>query len=790
METRSKGKHISNTPISTRSSAKSSKARELKLKALYHSSLSHTTDSNSSEEREPTRTTSSHQSNIITFKETSMSPIQIMSKTDSNDELTSTITPDKPQDTPTQFTNEVEATADEVTETAEQREARRKAHPMKDIQEPLPTDCLFGRGGGTNHHPGNKLYRKMVEDKKEFYLNSKRLDKPLVAMEIIKEWRDLDPPGRFLKQDEVTKLWCDVGDKKAREKTSQALREKSVKEREDDDCDKKTRFETGTKLQRGNLITRDHSLGTEIVGNNDYFSMEGFSWDEQQENVERTSPYVRQNSANLPANHPMHQYGGYRHPSRPPPPHHHYGPPLPPPHFPSPHHPYYPPQHDYQAYRPPSGPSHDRGRNNSLSMNPLPGASTSIPATNSFEDEKLRSSWGHAPSHSYDGRAPPPLPSPHYYGYAPPPPGWEPPHYAQGSPSNHQQPSPPSHPHNGQPAPQSAFEAYGNNPQYYDQTKLAGSPQDFTKIAVLMSQDEDKTTHHEEKFERRNSNRSIDRSSSWGGYEKKQSLVLRDTSIGSFAPFDVPDDEEGNEFFDESVIQRSKSMPFTNNPNHSEDYFPSPPQPLQTRKKFEYIKKDVDAEKSSLMRKISGGSLRNTATFPLDGAVRPDPVKRETSNQSESMETKRQVKRVVLSRDMSAVSRSLKEEQSQKAPPLRADLIDRNLSVEINKLGLGDRPTSLGRLTTDQMLSSLLDDDLNESSLLESKPLTVGDRITTVDVMAMGIPAGDREQSCDIDDALELIMEDDKGVDAPSAVNEDIAAKWLKGESFAEDDPK
>lgn len=67
----------------------------------------------------------------------------------------------------------------------------------------------------------------MVEDKKLDYVNSKRLDKPLVAMEIIKYWREQQPPGRFLKLDEKTGMWNDVGDKKAREKTSQALREKA-----------------------------------------------------------------------------------------------------------------------------------------------------------------------------------------------------------------------------------------------------------------------------------------------------------------------------------------------------------------------------------------------------------------------------------------------------------------------------------------------------------------------------------------------------------------------------------
>ena len=99
--------------------------------------------------------------------------------------------------------------------------------PMKNIAEPHDHDVLYGRGGGTNHHPGNKRYRKMVEDRKIDYVNSKRLDKPLVALGIIQEWREQDPPGRFLKLDEKTGLWNDVGDKKAREKTSQALREKA-----------------------------------------------------------------------------------------------------------------------------------------------------------------------------------------------------------------------------------------------------------------------------------------------------------------------------------------------------------------------------------------------------------------------------------------------------------------------------------------------------------------------------------------------------------------------------------
>ena len=99
--------------------------------------------------------------------------------------------------------------------------------PLTGIRDPTPNDVLYGRGGGTNHHPGNKRYRRWVEDRKVEYVNSKRLDKPVVALDIVRAWRSQDPPGRFLKMDDKTGLWTDVGDKKAREKTSQALREKA-----------------------------------------------------------------------------------------------------------------------------------------------------------------------------------------------------------------------------------------------------------------------------------------------------------------------------------------------------------------------------------------------------------------------------------------------------------------------------------------------------------------------------------------------------------------------------------
>ena len=138
----------------------------------------------------------------------------------------------KPQTQTSDESSTVKSDINEKSENTTRNKNSKKPWPLTGIKEPHENDVLYGRGGGTNHHPGNKRYRKIVETRKEDYTNSKRLDKPLVAMEIIKQWRSQDPPGRFLKQDDATGMWNDVGDKKAREKTSQALREKAPQHKE------------------------------------------------------------------------------------------------------------------------------------------------------------------------------------------------------------------------------------------------------------------------------------------------------------------------------------------------------------------------------------------------------------------------------------------------------------------------------------------------------------------------------------------------------------------------------
>jgi len=97
--------------------------------------------------------------------------------------------------------------------------------PLKNIEKHRDQDVLCGRGGGTNHHVGNAHWRKLVNTNKRLYLSLPKKQKALVAKSIVHAVRAQNPPGRFLARDPSNSLWCDIGDQKATEKTSQALRE-------------------------------------------------------------------------------------------------------------------------------------------------------------------------------------------------------------------------------------------------------------------------------------------------------------------------------------------------------------------------------------------------------------------------------------------------------------------------------------------------------------------------------------------------------------------------------------
>ncbi|EJK56633.1 hypothetical protein THAOC_23441, partial [Thalassiosira oceanica] len=101
---------------------------------------------------------------------------------------------------------------------------------MEAIHSATSRDVLSGRGQGVQRHEGNVKYRHLVYVNKGVYAQCPRQDKVKISRGIVRAIRELG--GRFLELDERTSVYSDIGDKKAIEKTSQALREGQKKLRQ------------------------------------------------------------------------------------------------------------------------------------------------------------------------------------------------------------------------------------------------------------------------------------------------------------------------------------------------------------------------------------------------------------------------------------------------------------------------------------------------------------------------------------------------------------------------------
>ena len=88
---------------------------------------------------------------------------------------------------------------------------------LKNISTPHDHDVLSGRGNFVNYHPGNEHFRGLVRKHKHAYVACPKPLKSKYSRMIVDSIRSRDPPGRFLKQDDATKLWYDIGEKKVRD---------------------------------------------------------------------------------------------------------------------------------------------------------------------------------------------------------------------------------------------------------------------------------------------------------------------------------------------------------------------------------------------------------------------------------------------------------------------------------------------------------------------------------------------------------------------------------------------
>jgi hypothetical protein len=105
---------------------------------------------------------------------------------------------------------------------------------LTEITDPHDTDVLCGRGlsgrgGGVVRHPGNKTYLDLVELNKGRYTTCPSAEKIMISRGIVMIVRG--SRGRFLER-KIDGTWSDIGNKKATSKTSQALRERQSKMRQ------------------------------------------------------------------------------------------------------------------------------------------------------------------------------------------------------------------------------------------------------------------------------------------------------------------------------------------------------------------------------------------------------------------------------------------------------------------------------------------------------------------------------------------------------------------------------
>ena len=149
-------------------------------------------------------------------------------------------------------------------------ETRQEANTDNLSSEIGEHDVLCGRGGLTNSHIGNKHYRQIVADHQGEYLKARKRDKIIIAQRIVSIVKGNG--GRFLKRSADGESWVAVSDKKAQEKTSQALREgldvrnnkvrPSKQIRRDDDSIAKTTVAHG-KVRPATAIESEPSLAEE-----------------------------------------------------------------------------------------------------------------------------------------------------------------------------------------------------------------------------------------------------------------------------------------------------------------------------------------------------------------------------------------------------------------------------------------------------------------------------------------------------------------------------------------------
>jgi hypothetical protein len=128
-----------------------------------------------------------------------------------------------------------ETTPTPTTKTKTETKSRRKAgepdikHYL-DEDEISDCDVLCGRGGRSNHFPGNKFYlAKIAETKATYHQCELKSEKTRVAQSVV-DYINHERKGRFLELEKESGRWFIVSNRTARTKAGQALRDNNSPE--------------------------------------------------------------------------------------------------------------------------------------------------------------------------------------------------------------------------------------------------------------------------------------------------------------------------------------------------------------------------------------------------------------------------------------------------------------------------------------------------------------------------------------------------------------------------------
>lgn len=147
-------------------------------------------------------------------------PLQKKSKLDVKNTCTNESIPQNIQNCAT-YDAKKNTEPDDAESTSIKKESQKGAR-IKDCTE---KDVLSGRGGRTNTHPGNQYYRELIVSRCTAYEEATKIMKPEISEQIVRTIYLRG--GRFLRRGSDG-WYCDIGWTTAKEKTSQALRHKSL----------------------------------------------------------------------------------------------------------------------------------------------------------------------------------------------------------------------------------------------------------------------------------------------------------------------------------------------------------------------------------------------------------------------------------------------------------------------------------------------------------------------------------------------------------------------------------